>query len=208
MASPVLFHGPLARHEAVTVAASKGRMISDPIGDGGLKVDDSRRIVSLAGMSGIGDKRPVIVVGPLDQATPEAADALLKTLEDLSEGPLLILLWTDYLGGVIGTIRSRTSHQWCPPNKGWTSLFVDEHSEGLYEAWAASDAAKVMEIIYQRQRDWKALLQGFCEVLAERSSTSKRAAKTWLQVRHLLDGKGSHLIAATALLDTLEEGAS
>lgn len=204
MATPFLFHGPLARDAVVTYAQEAGRLIAEPIGDGGLKVADSRLIVELAGNAGVGDKRPVVIVGPLDRATPEAGDALLKTLEDLADGPLLILLWADYLGGVIGTIRSRTLDRWCPPDERWTSPFVDEHAEALYEAWAKGDAAACLGVIYDRQKDWQALLQGFCEVMAERAPDSPQAARVWPLVRPLLDGRGSHLCAATALLEALE----
>jgi hypothetical protein len=203
MSTPILFHGPLARAAVVSHAQEAGRLIADPIGDGGLKVADSRLIVELAGNAGVGDRKPVVIVGPLDRATPEAADALLKTLEDLAEGPLVILLWADYLGGVIGTIRSRTLDRWCPPDERWSSPFVDEHAEALYAAWDKGDAAACMRVVYDRQKDWQALLQGFCEVMAERAPDSPQTARVWPLVRPLLDGRGSHLCAATALLEAL-----
>ncbi len=204
MASPTLFHGPLARSAAVAHAQQAGRLISDPIGDGGLKVADSRLIVEMATNAGVGDKQPVVIVGPLDRATPEAGDALLKTLEDLAEGPLVILLWADYLGGVIGTIRSRTLDRWCPPNERWNSPFMDEHAEALFAAWDKGDAAACLGVIYDRKKDWQALLQGFCEVVAERDSNSPKTARVWPLVRPLLNGKGSYLNAASALLEALE----
>ena len=114
--TPILFHGPKARDQAVKISEEIGRPISDPIGDQGLKVDDSRLIVNraLVGGSGVGDRPPTVVLGPLDKATPEAADALLKTLEDLADAPLRIFLWADFLSDVSPTIRSRTLHQWSP----------------------------------------------------------------------------------------------
>ncbi len=204
MASPTLFHGPLARSAAVAQAQQAGRLIADPIGDEGLKVADSRLIVEMATNAGVGDKQPVVIVGPLDRATPEAADALLKTLEDLAEGPLVILLWADYLGGVIGTIRSRTIDRWCPPDERWTSPFMDEHAEALFVAWDKGDAAACLGVIYERKKDWQALVQGFCEVVAERDSNSPKTARVWPLVRPLLNGKGSYLNAASALLEALE----
>lgn len=202
--TPVLFHGPRARGEAVAHARTLGRLITDPIGDDGLKVDDSREIVLLAGNAGVGDKSPVVVVGPLDRATPEAGDALLKTLEDLAEGPVRILLWADFYGGVIGTIRSRTLPRWCPPDKHWVSPFADDQARALYAAWIKKDMAACLDVIYASQRDWPALLQGFCEVMAEEGPLeAPETARVWAQVRPLLDGKGSHLNAATALLEAL-----
>ena len=206
MGSPILFHGPLARAEALDHATAAGRLISDPIGDGGLKVADSRRIVNLAGNAGVGDRNPVVIVGPLDRATPEAGDALLKTLEDLAEGPLVILLWADYLGGVIGTIRSRTLARWCPPDERWVSPFKDEHAKALWDAWSKQDPAACLGVIYDRKKDWQALLQGFCEYMAENAPTEPETARVWPLVRPLLDGRGSHLCAATALLEALGGG--
>ncbi|NBO56844.1 MAG: hypothetical protein EBU84_20125, partial [Actinobacteria bacterium] len=114
MGTPILFHGPEGRDKAVSWSTETGRPVSEPIGDNGLKVDDSRLIVNLANQGGVGDKPPTLVIGPIDRATVEAADALLKTLEDLAEGPLRIALWADFLIGVSPTIRSRTQDLWCP----------------------------------------------------------------------------------------------
>lgn len=204
MATPLLFHGPAARGAAIARAREMGRMITEPIGDDGLKVDDSREIVRLAGNAGVGDAPPVVVVGPLDRATPEAGDALLKTLEDLADGPVRIVLWADFYGGVIKTIRSRTLDHWCPPDEHWVSPFMDEQAEALYAAWIKKDVSRCLGVIYTSQREWPALLQGFCEVVAEKGPLeAPETARIWAQVRPLLDGKGSHLNAATALLEAM-----
>jgi hypothetical protein len=63
--------------------------------------------------AGVGDRPPTLVIGPIDRATVEASDALLKTLEDLAEGPLRVVLWADFLVSVSPTIRSRTQAIWC-----------------------------------------------------------------------------------------------
>ena len=159
MGTPILFHGPLARGEAVAHAAQLGRLVSEPIGDDGLKVADSRLIVTLSEDAGVGDKLPVVIVGPLDRATPEAGDALLKTLEDLTDAPLQIVLWADYLGGVIGTIRSRSLDRWCPPDERWVSPFVDQYAEALFSAWEKQDTAACLSVLYERKKDWQALMQ-------------------------------------------------
>ncbi|MBQ73236.1 MAG: hypothetical protein CMJ67_10070 [Planctomycetaceae bacterium] len=203
--TPLLFHGPLARGEAVAHARSLGRLLGDPIGDTGLKVDDSREIVRLAGNAGVGDKPPVLVVGPLDRATPEAVDGLLKTLEDLADGPVRILLWADFYGGVIGTIRSRTLDRWCPPDERWTSPFMDDNARALYRAWSKKDVATCLSVIHASQRDWAALLHGFCEFIVEEHPDlgSPETTAVWNHVRPLLDGRGSHLCAAAALLEAM-----
>jgi len=178
-------------------------MILDPIGDDGLKVDDSRRVVELAGNSGVGDRPPVVVLGPIDRATPEASDALLKTLEDLADGPLGVILWADYLGGVTGTIQSRTLPRWCPPDAKWASPFLDEHAERLFDAFQAGDAATCLEILHDRKKEWGGLLVGFSEVMARRGTEDAAMVRAWVAIRPLLDGKGSHLVAASALMEAM-----
>lgn len=113
MGTPILFHGPSGRDRAVAWSFDSGRPVSEPLGDNGLKVDDSRLIVGLSNQAGVGDRPPTLVIGPIDRATVEASDALLKTLEDLAEGPLRVVLWADFLVSVSPTIRSRTQAIWC-----------------------------------------------------------------------------------------------
>jgi len=199
MGSPVLFHGPSARDAAVRHAKEVGRLACDPLGDAGLKVDDSRLVVELAGNSGVGDAPPVVIIGPIDRATPEASDALLKTLEDLAEGPLGIVLWTDHLGGVRDTICSRTLALWCPPEAHWSSPYQDEDTARLRDAFLQDDLSACLGIIYGRQKDWPDLLMGFCEALTQ-DAEDPRVPRIWDSIRPILDGKGSMLTAATAML--------
>lgn len=199
MSSPILFHGPTARGAALLCARDVGRLIRDPVGDDGLKVEDARLLVSLSENSGVGDRPPVVIVGPLDRATPEASDALLKTLEDLAEGPLRIVLWADYLGGVSKTIQSRILPRWCSPGPGWKSPYQTASAESLYTAWQKGDVEKVLSVVYENQKDWVGLLQGFVELLAVRSPL--QGVRVWGFVRPLMDGKGSHINLAMALTE-------
>ena len=81
---------------------------------------------------------------------------------------------------------------------------MDEQARALYAAWIKKDQPACLGIIYASQRDWPALLQGFCEVIAEEGPLEDPGtARVWAQVRPLLDGKGSHLNAATALLEAM-----
>lgn len=199
--TPTLFHGPEARDAAVRLSEEVGHPLSDPVGDSGLKVDDSRTIVRLAGQPGVGDKPPSLVVGPLDMATPEASDALLKTLEDLTEAPLRIILWADYLSGVIPTIRSRTRAVWCPPGPTYLAptAYMNDLAATLCEAILAGDEAKILERLGDAEKDWPDLLLALCEPLCGHLDNPK-VIETWVRVRSILDGKGSPLVAANALL--------
>ena len=206
--TPILYYGPLGRDAAIKRASEIGRPISDPIGDKGLKVDDSRNIVLLSASSGVGDKPPSIVVGPLDKATPEAADALLKTLEDLAEGPLRIVLWADYLKGVIGTIRSRTLPKWCPPNRTYLDPldWIQPSADELCKAVIAKNEIKVLEVL--SEPDSKKYFQELMEAFSK--SLSKEVLKgnteilpIWDSLRGCLDGKGSYLLGTKIILENM-----
>lgn len=201
--TPTLFHGPEARDSAVLLSEERGRPVRAPMGDSGLKVDDSRLIVELATLSGVGDKPPSLVIGPIDGATPEAADALLKTLEDLTEAPLRLVLWADHLAGVIPTIRSRTRAAWCPPGLTYqpSYSYLSEQAQTLCVALLKADGAGVLGVIEDTEKDeWLDLLQAVCEPLAESVSKGPEAIEAWLSIRSVLDGRGSLLTAADALL--------
>ena len=206
--TPILFYGPMARDKAIRRASEIGRPVSEPVGDKGLKVDDARKIVALSNSSGVGDKPPSLVVGPLDLATPEASDALLKTLEDLAEGPLRLVLWSDYLKGVIGTIRSRTLPKWCPPNKTWIDplSWIEPSAKELCKAIVEKDEVKILEVLSEKDNKKYApeLLQCLSNFLAkEIEKGNYEVLKIWNDLRGSLDGKGSYLLATQIILRNL-----
>lgn len=195
----------------MALSVKLGRPVSDPIGDSGLKVDDSRALVELASSSGIGDRPPSVVVGPLDAATPEASDALLKTLEDLCDGPLSIVLWADHLRGVSGTIQSRTFAVWCPsgPTTPDPLAYLKESAQNLAKALLEKDPVKILGVLEDLSekkdgaKDWPDLLLAACQFLAaevEDENLRPRVIEAWTRIRPVLDGKGSILTAADALL--------
>jgi hypothetical protein len=203
MRTPPLFHGPEARDRAVNRATQQGRLISEPVGDKGLKVEDSRRVVEISLNPGVGDKPPYVVIGPLDAATPEASDALLKTLEEVQNTPLRIVLWADYLGEVIPTIRSRTHAVWCPPGRTWLDplSWKEDAAKDLLKAWLAKDWPRVMGILQENSKDWQDLIRALCNLLPNYiQGEEDKIILLWGSLRETLDGKGSFLVALDALL--------
>ena len=112
--SCILFHGPGARVEALNEAFRTGRLLVDPIGDDGLKVEGARQVVGLMLSTPVGSKKGIVVVGPMDRANWQAADVLLKTIEEFNSRVVQPILWAFDLGGVSATIRSRCIDRWCP----------------------------------------------------------------------------------------------
>ena len=204
MRTPPLFHGPEARDRAVARATTEGRLIIDPVGDRGLKVDDSRRVVEISLNPGVGDKPPYVVIGPLDAATPEASDALLKTLEEVQNTPLRIVLWADYLGEVIPTIRSRTHAIWCPPTKTWLDplAWKEDSAKTLLKAWTQKDWVKVIGILQEEAKDWQELIRALGNLLplSLGGSGDEEILRLWSSIREIQDGRGSYLLAIDAML--------
>lgn len=191
--TPPLFHGPEARNRAVQWSFDTGRPASSPLGDDGLKVNDSRRIVDLANQGGVGDKPPTLVVGPLDRATVEASDALLKTLEDLAEGPLRIALWADYLIGVPLTIRSRTRATYCPGNMRLTNG-VKQAAEKIIQAVRTNKAVASKTLSALEEHDPEILLDAMVQALDPEIDQ-----ELWSRLRPALGSKW--VSSKTAFLD-------
>ena len=193
-----MFHGPGARDHAVRASVAPGfRPVSEPMGDGGLKVDDSRLLVEIASVAPVGDKKGTLVLGPLDRATPEAADALLKTLEDLAEGPVRLVPWAWDLAGVLPTIRSRTLHQWCPGPDPLS--YLKGAAEGLAKAVTEKRLPAVAEALSEindgEREDLLVAVQG--PLLAMGSE----GIDVWVRLRPLISGRGvARLPAVVALM--------
>jgi hypothetical protein len=148
--SPILFYGPGARQAALNQAVSMGKLLRDPIGDEGLKVDQAREVAELLMSAPVGEEIGVLVVGPLDNATSgKSSDALLKSLEEPSPY-MQAVLWADDLGGVPPTIRSRCLDRFAPPGAEEESEVEDMTPQTAYllvQASLTSDYATLVEQI-------------------------------------------------------------
>jgi len=164
--STLLFHGPGARQAAVDKAAEIGRLLGAPFGEDGLKVKVAREIVDLLECAPVGDDIGVIIIGPMDETSPEAADALLKTLEEFDARFFRPLLWAHDAGSVIGTIRSRCLEQWCLGDQSATpeSVFLSE-AEALCKAALQRRMAPLIETLKDNEGSEKMLLRAAAEVL-------------------------------------------
>ena len=192
--TPNLYHGPEARGKACEEAHRVGRMLCDPIGDGGLKTEDAREAVSIVAAGTIGDATPTLVIGPLDSATPEAADALLKTLEDLS-GYVTLCLWAECVGSVIPTIRSRTNAVWCPAGPTWidpVAPFEPEARRAVGSVFGGNPGTAI-RIVEEHGKSGKLvareelLLRAMCRVLATKVEEHPRKTMAlWANIKKAL----------------------
>jgi len=181
-----LYHGPAAREAAVNRANDVGRMLADPFGDGGLKVADAREIVELLSCPPVGDRAGSVVIGPMDSATPEAADSLLKVLEEVNTTILIPVLWADDAGSVIGTIRSRSSEVWCPTPPGTPGPDTPylATAETLCESALRRRVAAVIETLADNKGQERELLRAAASVLATKEEWPLDARlKLWALIR-------------------------
>tara|TARA_B100001939_G_scaffold219124_1_gene188594 strand:- start:458 stop:1105 length:648 start_codon:yes stop_codon:yes gene_type:complete len=192
--TPTLYHGPEARTKACAEANRIGRMLCDPIGDGGLKTDDAREAVRTVAAGTFGDAEPTMVIGPLCTATPEAADALLKTLEDLS-GYVTLCLWADCIGEVVPTIRSRTNALWCPATPQWIDPVAPFQAEGDRAVGLAlqGNVGAVLRIVEEHGKAGKLpsregmLLRAMTRALEDRlEAEPEKVLRLWGSIRKAL----------------------
>ena len=168
MASCFLFHGPGARQAALTKAHELGSLAAPPFGDNGLKVDEARAAVRMLLEGSISFSLKVIVVGPVDEATPEASDVLRKRIEEFEEEVVQPILWAHDLGGVTPTVRSRCLSYWSPQE----GPEVDNDA-ALGAAWELVSAVKagecgaIPEKVKPFSKEVPDLLAALAEVLAQ-----------------------------------------
>jgi hypothetical protein len=204
--TPTLFYGPSAHEEATTLASSTGFLL-ESIGKDGLKVQDSRDLVALSLEGVAGESVPSVVVGPIDKATVEAADALLKTLEETEGTRLLnIILWAEDLHGVRPTIQSRCNCVWStrlhdgdllPPPGLEPSRFLDLYASG------PGSHPEAMALLL-KQDDWQGFLASVLDAAAiELRSTSVPSRRQlleslWLSCRPIVGREGPGVVLPVA----------
>jgi len=167
VSSCILFHGPGARQAALDKARDVGQLAAPPFGDGGLKADEAREAVSTLLNGSISFLVQVVVVGPMDEATPQASDVLLKRVEEFRGDIVQPILWANDLGEVTPTIRSRCIDYWSPA----TGEEVDD--DGIMSAaWElvnltrAKEGAPIPELVKRYSKELHQLLNALAEVLA------------------------------------------
>ena len=198
MGSAYLFHGPKARESAIRYSESKGRPLLPPIGTGGLGVKASREISEILSSIPIGTSLGMIVIGPMDDASSEASDALLKTFEEFDSRYVCPVLWAADEGGVPATIRSRCLRVWCPADPGFSpeAPFL-KIAEGICEAAIRQRIASVIEHLAEQTGYEAEVVRASVEVLTRREDWPvEERLKLWGRLR---DALGSHYRAERPL---------
>ena len=189
--SCLLFYGPGAEEEALQRSDDIGRLLAEPFGAEGLKVADSREITSLMAAPPVGSGIGVVIIGPMDRATPEAQDALLKHLEEFDPTTIQPILWTIDLGAVFGTIRSRCLMEWCPHGAVPEMEHLDA-ATSLVRSAIDRDYASIIGGLKEYEGDNRAMLDAVAMVLADRVVEGKQVEESltlWDSVREAMVGR-------------------
>ena len=106
-----LFYGEGAEDKALEAAENYGKIIKVLGTEKGVRKDDSREMNLIHNAPPVSDYLGAVVIGPMDLATVDASDALLKVIEEPSDLSLPFL-WANDVGQVSKTIRSRCRCVW------------------------------------------------------------------------------------------------
>ncbi|MDB4278203.1 hypothetical protein N9917_01235 [Deltaproteobacteria bacterium] len=189
--SALLFYGPGAEDEALQRAESIGRLLADPFGSEGLKVADARAMTTLMSAPPVGSQIGVLVAGPMDKATPEAQDALLKHLEEFDADTIQPVLWASDVGAVFPTIRSRCLMEWCP-HGAQAEMELLSDATSLVRAAMEKDYATTIFFINEFEGNTRDLLNAVSMVVADKLKTTKKPEpllRLWGSVREFLGGR-------------------
>lgn len=187
-ASVSLFHGQGAQDAAMEAAGQYGRVLAVLGGDKGLRKDDSREMLRFHNMPPASDAFGSVVLGPMDLATFEAADALLKIIEEPS-AYTRPFLWAFDLGEVPKTIRSRCQPIW---SSGPASTSSEEINSELIESALAGDGIAIGELLVKH--DPKTVLDAALKQLSKREGEPR----TWAHMKNAL-GRESIASVSAAL---------
>ena len=184
MPSAMLFHGPGARDSALQHAHKLGKLMAPPFGEEkGLRVNEAREIVRLLRQTPLGDVTGVVLMGPMDLSTVDAAEALLKSIEQF-DGVVHPVLWAHDLGNVMDTIRSRCLDQWCPGLDIEPDEELEERGRALVSSILNGDLWEVPWIV----GEFKGREMGLAGVVAEALSgeDDPKALGIWDRLRKVL----------------------
>lgn len=164
---PELFCGagaPLAAQlRAQALLAQPGRGSPDfwaLEGERALGIDQVRELILWARYAPVKGEVRVALLGPAERLTPEAANALLKLLE---EAPpyLAVLLYGEAPDRVIATVRSRCALRWAPPPHALLG-------QALAKAgYTSAEITFLLDLVEEREAEAFAFLEGKRDVFGE-----------------------------------------
>ena len=183
-----LHHGRGAENAALSSAEAYGRILACLGTEKGVRKDDSREMLRIHNAPPTSDGLSSVVIGPMDLATPEAADALLKVVEEPSPYTKPFL-WAYDIGEVSPTIRSRCHAVWAYDTEEAPTADIEER---LLDEAISGDEIAIAELLLKHSP--KEVLEGVTNRAAEKGVPPRN----WLLWKAAL-GQESVASVATAL---------
>lgn len=185
MGTSILVHGVWDSSE-IPYSNSWGRCLASR----GIGIDDIRETLSLLRDSLVVDESVYVVIGPLDDATKAASDALLKTLEELPPSRKVVL-WARDEDKVSTTVKSRVPSVYVSPRlNGKDTEEQDDEAFDLLEAFYSGDISTMVEFSGDEK-----IIPDFVKALSKRYD-----GELWEHLRPLLQER---VLDADAFLHAL-----
>lgn len=167
MSSCLLYYGPGARQAALNEAHLIGRLIAEPFGDDGLKIDEARSFVQAMASVPVGVDLGTLVIGPMDLVMPKSSDVLLKTIEEFDDTRIQPIMWAHDAAGVRSTIRSRCLSRWVDiPEDGDVDQDLVDAGFDIVDAIHSKDLYKIPTLVSQFKKREHDLIGSVADVLS------------------------------------------
>lgn len=152
-------------------------------GERSLGIDRVRELVLWARYAPLRGTVRVALLGPAERLTPEAANALLKLLEEVPVY-LAVLLFAEAPDRVLPTVRSRCALRWAPPPR-------EALSRALAQAgYAPAEIALLLELAEEREEEALAFVEEKRDVLGElKEARGEAEGMTLLELAERLPGE-------------------
>lgn len=150
-----------------------GRGATDPDlfvleGERSLGIDRVRELILWARYAPVRGEVRVALLGPAERLTPEAANALLKLLEE-APAYLAVLLHAEAPDRVLPTVRSRCALRWAPPP-------AEALGQALRAAgYSPAETAFLLDLVGEREEEALAFLEAKRDVFGELEGARREA---------------------------------
>ncbi len=135
-----------------------------------LGIDEIRNLNLWARYAPVSGEYRVALLGPAERLTPEAANALLKLLEDVPPY-LAVVLYAESPDRVIPTVRSRCALRFAPSSEeSWRAALAQA-------GYNAEEISFLLALCGEREEELEAFLEVKREVFSEFQEAEKEARK-------------------------------
>jgi len=153
------------------------------MGEDGLRVAQAREAVRILSTRTIGERRGVLVLGPMDLANDKSCDVLLKSIEEIDPEGTFPILWANDLSEVRETIVNRCLCVWKGGDRTVLDKEVEVRAVQLVDAVTTNDLNLISRLV-RDSKDLRALGDGVAREVSERFQKGDLSAlAVWERLR-------------------------